>query len=180
MESTRLSAKPSVLVVDDNATNRMAFQAVLEKDFDVTTAESGAQAIDLCRKGDFTVIVLDVRMPGMNGFDTAEALRKTEATQAIPIIIFTSAYDQNMDQINRGFVAGATDFLFSPVEPALLKLKVTTYARIHLRHQSLRLKVQQLNDALARLHAELERRGWSVPGLKEVEQTASELVRHTL
>jgi len=180
MKSATPSTKPGVLVVDDNAANRMAFQAVLEKDFAVTTAESGAQAIDLCTKGDFAVIVLDVRMPGMNGFDTAEALRKREATRAIPIIIFTSAYDQNLEQVSRGFIAGATDFLFSPVEPGLLKLKVATYARMHLQHEALRFKVQQLNDALAKLHEELEHRGLAVSGLKEVEQTASEIDRQTL
>jgi len=180
MVPTLPMAKPTVLVVDDNASNRMAFQAVLEKDFAVTTAESGAQAIDLCTKTDFTVIVLDVRMPGMNGFDTAEALRMREATRAIPIIIFTSAYDQNMDQMSRGFVAGATDFLFSPVEPSLLKLKVATYSRLHLRHEALRLKVRQLNEALVKLHAELDRRGLVIPGLKEVEQSASDIDRQTV
>jgi CheY-like chemotaxis protein len=176
--------KPHVLIVDDNAANRTAFGAVLGHDYTVTLAESGQQAIDLCRKEEFAVIVLDVRMPGMDGFDTAETLRKREATRSTPIIIFTSAYDQNMAQITLGFVAGATDFLFSPVDPDLLKLKVKTYAQIFLRHEALRLQVQQLNDDLAELRAELSRRGLAVTGVKsrldKVERSASEIDRQTL
>jgi CheY-like chemotaxis protein len=175
--------KPRVLIVDDKAANRTAFEAVLEKEFSVTAAESGAQAVDLCRREDFAVIVLDVRMPDMNGFDTAEALRKLEATRTTPIIIFTSAYEQHFATISRGFQAGATDFIFSPVEPELLKLKVTTYAQIYLRHEALRLQVQQLKEALARLNAELSRRGQAVTEVRsrldQVERTASEIDRQT-
>jgi len=175
--------KPHVLIVDDKAANRTAFQAVLEKDFTVIVAESGMEAIELCRNHEFAVIVLDVRMPGMDGFETAEALRKRETTRTTPIIIFTSAYDQHMDQINRAFFSGATDFLFSPVEPDLLKLKVRTYAQFYLRHEALRLQVQQLNDALAGLHAELARRGMAVTEIRKrldkAEQSASEIKRQT-
>jgi CheY-like chemotaxis protein len=175
--------RPRVLIVDDKAANRTAFEAVLEKDFSVTVADSGTQAIDLCRKEEFAVIVLDVRMPEMNGFDTAEALRKQEATRATPIIIFTSAYDQHLATVTRGYLSGATDFIFSPVEPELLKLKVTTYAQIYLRHEALRLQVQQLKDALAKLTAELTRRGQAVTEvrsrLEQVERSASEIDRQT-
>lgn len=170
---------PHVLVVDDKAANRTAFQAVLEKEFTVTVAESGLQAIELCKTREFAVIVLDVRMPGLSGFDTAEALRKREATRTTPIIIFTSAYDQHMAQINQGFNSGATDFLFSPVEPDLLRLKVTTYAQFYLRHEELRREVRELKSALSDLHAELARRGLSVSTLDRVEQSASEIDRQT-
>src|SRR5262245_2754309 len=130
------AGKPRVLVVDDHPANRYAFESVLEKDFEVTLADSGRRAVELCRQRDFEVIVLDVRMPEMDGFDTAEALRRVERTRVIPII-FTSAYDQTLAQMTRGYVSGATDFLFSPVDPDLLKLKVGTYARIHRRQEAL-------------------------------------------
>ena len=175
--------KPRVLVVDDSAINRTAFEAVLEGDFSVTLAESGAQAIEKCRTAEFAVIVLDVRMPGMDGFDTAKALRTREATRATPIIIFTSAYDQNLAQITRGFSAGATDFLFTPVEPDLLKIKVTTYAQIYLRHEALRMQVQELQRAIVELREELKRRGQAVTTVRErldtVERKASEIDRDT-
>ena len=176
-------SKPRVLVVDDSAINRTAFEAVLERDFAVTLAESGAQALEKVRTEDFAVIVLDVRMPGMDGFDTAKVLRTTEPTRSTPIIIFTSAYDQNLAQVTRGFDSGATDFLFTPVEPDLLKIKVTTYAQIYLRQEALRAQVLQLQRELAALHAELSRRGQAVTTVKvrldNVEKTASEIERQT-
>ena len=176
-------SRPRVLVVDDSAINRTAFEAVLEKDFSVTLAESGIQAIERCRTEEFAVIVLDVRMPEMDGFDTARALRTREATRATPIIIFTSAYEQNLAQITRGFNAGATDFLFTPVEPDLLKLKVMTYADIYRRHEELRAQVLHLQRSLAELNEELRRRGLAVTTIKarldSVQASVSEIDRQT-
>jgi CheY-like chemotaxis protein len=176
-------AKPRVLVVDDSAINRTAFEAVLEREFSVTLAESGAEAIERCKTEEFAVIVLDVRMPGMDGFDTARALRTREATRSTPIIIFTSAYDQNLAQITRGFAAGATDFLFTPVEPDLLQIKVSTYAEFYRRQEELRAQVRQLQQSLAELHGELSRRGLAVNTIKArldtVERKASEIERQT-
>ena len=118
-----------------------------------------------------------------DGFDTAKLLRRREATRATPIIIFTSAYDQNLAQISRGFAAGATDFLFTPVEPDLLMIKVSTYAQIYQRQEALRAEVQQLQQALAELHEELRRRGLAVTTdkarLDTVEEKASEIERQT-
>lgn len=176
-------AKPNVLVVDDTLSNRIALESALERDFTVTLAESGTRALELCQKRDFAVIVLDVRMPEMNGFETAEALRKRSSTRSTPIIIFTSAFDQNTAQVTRGFRAGATDFLFNPVDPDLLKLKVGTYAQIYLRHEALRVQVRHLKEGLAELHADLARRGLDFPGLSSrletVERTASEIDEQT-
>jgi CheY-like chemotaxis protein len=176
-------SKPRVLVVDDSAVNRTAFEAVLEGDFTVTLAESGAKAVEKCLAEEFAVIVLDVRMPGMDGFDTAKVLRTSEPTRSTPIIIFTSAYDQNLVQITRGFDAGATDFLFTPVEPDLLKIKVSTYAQIYLRQEALRSQVVQLQRELTALHAELSRRGQAVTTVKvrldNIERAASEIERQT-
>src|SRR5436190_3186372 len=100
-----MSNRPRVLIVDDHEANRYAFEAVLEKDFDVLLADSGKQALDLCERQDFDVIVLDVRMPEMDGFDVAEGLRSRERTRVTPIV-FTSAYDQTLAQMTRGYVSG--------------------------------------------------------------------------
>jgi len=174
--------KPRVLVVDDHPANRYAFESVLEKEFDVALASSGKEALDLCRREEFAVIVLDVRMPEMDGFDTAEALRKQELTRVTPIV-FTSAYDQTIAQMNRGYVSGATDFLFSPVDAELLRLKVATYAQIHLRQVALQRSVQQLNEEIRSLHAELARRGVAVTRvearLNRIEAAAQQLSERT-
>lgn len=173
-----LSAKPRVLIVDDHEANRYAFETVLEQEFDVALAASGRQALELCQREDFAVIVLDVRMPEMDGFDTAEALRRCERTRVTPIV-FTSAYEQTVAQMTRGYVSGATDFLFSPVDADLLRLKVSTYANIHLRHEALQRNVVQLNEEIRSLHAELARRGVAVTRvaarLSRIEETAQQL-----
>ncbi len=178
-----MTRKPRVLVVDDHEANRYAFEAVLQKDFDVILADSGERALELCEREDFDVIVLDVRMPGKDGFDTAEALRARENTRVTPIL-FTSAYEQTIAQMTRGYVSGATDFLFSPVDPDLLRLKVGTYAQIHLRHEGLRRHVKDLDEEIRSLHAELARRGVSVTRvearMKSLEESAQKLVRRAL
>jgi PleD family two-component response regulator len=168
--------KPRVLVVDDSPSNRLAMEAVLDRDYDVTSVDSGMRAVEICRHQEFAVIVLDVRMPDMDGFSTAQVLRKLDATQSTPIIIFTSAFDQSVAHVSRGFAAGATDFLFSPIEPEILKLKVETYVQIYERQRELRLKVKELSAALSELRAELATLKSKVD---RVDKTFSDLDRQT-
>jgi CheY-like chemotaxis protein len=173
---------PRVLIVDDSPLNRAAFEAVLERDFNVIVVESGVDAVVACQDQDFAVILLDVRMPGMNGFETAEALRKLPRTRMTPII-FMSAYDQTLAQMTRGYVAGATDFLFSPVQDDLLRVKVSTYAQIQLRHEELRENVQQMNETIRQLREELDRKGLTVTRLelriRDLERSASKIDEQT-
>jgi hypothetical protein len=174
--------KPRILIVDDTPANRYAFQAVLEDDYTIYLAGSGRRALELAGQIEFAVILLDVRMPEMDGFETAEIIRKMEKVRFTPII-FTSAFDKTLAQLTRGYVAGATDFLFSPVEADLLKLKVATYAQIYLRNEALRLQIHQLNVTLQSLQAELAMRGPAENGLKarikELEDVIEELNRQT-
>jgi len=144
--------KQRVLIVDDNPANLLAFEVVLEKEFDVQLARSGRQAIELAQREDFAVILLDVRMPEMDGFETATRLRRLERTKHTSII-FTSAVEQSQAHVTRGFSVGATDYLFSPVEPDYLKFKVSVYAEFFARDQALRQQIAQLNDVVASLRA---------------------------
>jgi CheY-like chemotaxis protein len=147
--------KQRVLIVDDNPANRLAFQTVLEPDYEVHVVESGRQAIDLAQREEFAVILLDVRMPVMDGYETATRLRRLRG-MAYTSIIFTSAVDKAQSHVNQGFVAGATDYLFSPVDPEFLKFKVATYANMFERNESLRLQIVQLNEIVRSLRAETE------------------------
>jgi CheY-like chemotaxis protein len=149
-------AKPRVLIVDDNPANRRAFEILLEEKYTLEVAASGHQALELTLKEDFAVVLLDVRMPGMDGFEVAEFLRRRERTRHTPII-FISAFDQTVLQLKKGYVAGATDFIFSPVDEDLLKLKVATYVEIYLRNEALRLRILELETTLGSLHAEFRR-----------------------
>jgi len=176
-------AKPRVLIVDDTPANRYAFQSVLEEHYTVYIAGSGRRALELTRLEEFAVILLDVRMPEMDGFETAEHLRRDERIRFTPII-FTSAYDKTIGQLTRGYVAGATDFLFSPVDADLLKLKVATYVQVYLRNEALRIQIHQLNLTLQSLQTEVARREPVEKGLmariRELEDVISELNRQTV
>lgn len=151
-------AKPRVLIVDDHPANRRAFESLLEPDYSIEVAASGHQALELTLRIEFAVILLDVKMPGMDGFEVAELLRQRERTRHTPIV-FISAYDQTVIQMKRGYVAGATDFIFSPVDEELLKFKVGNYARIYVRNEALRLQVRQLEESLASLREDVRARG---------------------
>lgn len=147
-------AKPRVLVVDDRPANRLAFETLLAPLYTVVLAESGPEALQKALQEEFAVILLDVRMPGMDGFETAELLRKRESLRYTPIV-FMSAYDKTDLQAKKGYVAGATDYLFSPVDEDLLKLKVATYVQIYLKNEALRLQIQELQQTVQALQFEL-------------------------
>jgi response regulator RpfG family c-di-GMP phosphodiesterase len=148
--------KPRVLVVDDHPANRLAFETVLESDYTVFLAESGRQALELTLKVEFAVILMDVRMPEMSGYDTAAELRRRPSTRFTPII-FTSAVDQTLSHMNHAFAVGATDYIFSPVDAGFLKFKVATYAGMFLRHEALQLKVERLTELLRSVRDEVRR-----------------------
>ncbi|HVR87640.1 MAG TPA: response regulator, partial [Planctomycetota bacterium] len=147
-------AKPRVLIVDDHPANRLAFRMLLEPLYTIAVAANGRDALDLALRHDFAVILLDVRMPGMGGFEVAEYLRKDERTRYTPIV-FMSAYDRTDFHAKRGYIAGATDYIFSPVDEDLLKYKVGTYVQIFLRNEALWLQVQGLQETVRTLQHEL-------------------------
>jgi two-component system, sporulation sensor kinase E len=147
--------KPRILVVDDHPANRLAYETVLEGAYTVFLADSGRQALDVSRRVEFAVILLDVRMPEMDGYETAVELRRREPTRYTPIV-FTSAIDQTLSHVNRGFVVGATDYIFSPVDPEFLKFKVATYTQMFLRNEGLRIQIARLNELIHSLRAEID------------------------
>lgn len=148
--------KPKVLVVDDHPANRLAFEVVLSKHYDVQLAESGLEAVERVRGQEFAVIVLDVRMPGLDGFETAGRLRQLKNAN-FTTILFTSAVEQTLPHILRGLRVGATDYLLSPVDPELLRSKVDNYCRIYLMTLALRKQVAELHTVIGTLRREIER-----------------------
>jgi len=158
-------ARPRVLIVDDHPANRRAFETLLETDYTVSVAASGYQALELTLRDDYAVILLDVKMPGMSGFEVAELLRKRERTRCTPIV-FISAFDQTVFQMKQGYIVGATDFIFSPVDSELLKFKVATYVHIYLRNEALALQVRDLELTVASLRSEIRGRGTADPALQ--------------
>jgi CheY-like chemotaxis protein len=156
-----------VLVVDDHPANRAAFEAVLTPlGLDVVLAESGREALRLVAEREFAVILLDIRMPIMDGYETAERLRQLKLTRYTPII-FTSAYDMTAAQVTRAYVAGAIDYIPSPVDPDILTLKVQAFVQLYLRDEAVLNALKGLTASYDLLQAELAASQGISSGLQE-------------
>ena len=141
-----------VLAVDDNPGKRLALSTVLsELPVNVVTADSGREALRLLLRQDFAVILLDIRMPGMDGFETAALIRQRKNTEHTPIIFVTSFPDDT--HAARGYSLGAVDYILAPVDPEVLKTKVTVF--VELYRKTVQVKLQA--DILARRAAQLHR-----------------------
>jgi signal transduction histidine kinase len=144
---------PCLLLVDDRPENLLALEAVLEPlGHRLVRAGSGEEALRHLLTDDVAVIVLDVQMPGLDGFETAAAIKGRERTRDIPII-FLTALSREPEHRLLGYATGAVDYIFKPVEPDLLRAKVAVFVELHLTAR--RLKEQ--GELLAWRSAELER-----------------------
>lgn len=130
-----------ILIVDDNQSNLYSLKKLLEsKDFQVDTADSGEVALGKALKNDYALIILDVQMPDMDGFEVAETLAGYSKTKEVPII-FLSAVNTEKRFITRGYASGGKDYVTKPVDPEILLLKVKTF--YNLQEQNLALKKTQ-------------------------------------
>lgn len=144
--------KIKILVVDDRPENLMAIEGVLERpELSIITATSGNEALGLVLEHSFALILLDVQMPGMDGFEVAELMRGSEKTRDIPII-FVTAINKEETHVFTGYEKGAVDYLFKPLDPMVLRSKVNIFVELFQQ----RKKLQQSNAELSRTVAELE------------------------
>jgi PAS domain S-box-containing protein len=121
---------PAVLLVDDRPENLLALRAVLEPlNCDTVEVTSGEDALKALLQRDFAVVLLDVQMPGMDGFETAELIKGRQRTRAVPII-FVTAISKEPQHVFRGYEAGAVDYLFKPYDPELLRSKVRVFLEL--------------------------------------------------
>jgi two-component system, sporulation sensor kinase E len=125
----------NILMVDDHPENLLALEAVLTSpNYNLISAHSGKEALKCMLQHDFAVILLDVQMPGLNGFDTAKLIKAREKTKNIPII-FITAISQDMEHVHQGYSVGAIDYIFKPFQPETLKKKIEQFVKIHQNHQ---------------------------------------------
>src|ERR1700728_3910057 len=128
-----------VLVVDDVPANVKLLEARLSAEyFDVTTAMNGAQALAICERSECDLVLLDVMMPDMDGFEVCRRIKKNPATQHIPVVMVT-ALDQPSDRV-AGLDAGADDFLTKPVSDLVLIGRVRSVARLKMMTDELRMR----------------------------------------
>ena len=122
--------KAKILLVDDEPKSLFALQELLSTlGQNLMVAQSGEEALRLALKNDFAVILLDVRMPGIDGFETARLIRSRERSKSTPIIFLTAAADE-MTSMFRGYEVGAVDYLMKPVIPEVLKSKVAVFVEL--------------------------------------------------
>jgi len=144
-----------LLLVDDDPSNLLALQAILEPlGQELMLAQTGTDALRLCLEHDFAAILLDVRMPEMDGFETAEMIRARKRSLQTPIL-FVTAYRSD-EQLFRGYNLGAVDFLFKPIVPEILQSKVNVFVELRRTEQLLRRKAEELASAEERFRAVLE------------------------
>ncbi|MFJ3377070.1 putative bifunctional diguanylate cyclase/phosphodiesterase [Pseudomonas sp. NPDC086112] len=133
-----------LLIVDDYPENLISMRALLQRqDWQVFTAASGFEALSLLLEHDVDLVLLDVQMPGMDGFEVARLMRGSQRTRLTPII-FLTANEQSQDAVIKGYASGAVDYLFKPFDPQILKPKVQAL----LEHQRNRRALQQLSHDL--------------------------------
>ncbi len=162
---------PKVLLVNDNAASLTALESLLADavgrgEYEVVSARSGEEALRQVLLHDFAVIILDVRMPIMDGFATAEAIHSHPRSALVPIIFVTAHQADEMNRL-KGYQKGAVDYLFTPIIPQILQTKVAVFAELMKRNLQLDLqarelaklnqdlRLQRLRD-LERMNAELE------------------------
>jgi len=145
-----------ILLVDDDERNLLALATVLEDLGEVVLARTGEEALRYLLKGEFAVILLDVYMPGMDGYETAQIIRSREQTKGIPIV-FLSAVNKEAEHLLRGYSMGAVDYVFKPVDPIVLRSKATVFVDLFQKTKEVERKAaheQALLDATIRANAE--------------------------
>ena len=120
-----MTEKPTLLLVDDEPTNLRVLRTVLQEDYRLLFAKSGEEALQLVQLQQPDLILLDVMMPGLTGFDVCGQLKNNPATQAIPVIFVTALKDE-IDE-TRGFATGAVDYITKPISPAVVRARVKTH-----------------------------------------------------
>ncbi|WP_405644144.1 two-component system response regulator [Streptomyces sp. NBC_00019] len=169
--------RASILLVDDMEDNLVALEAVLGSlNEPLVRARSGEEAMKALLRQQFALVLLDVRMPGMDGFETAANIKRLDQTKDVPIIFLTGAEDDS-GYAFRGYATGAADYLTKPFDPWVLRAKVTVFLDLHRKNQQLeRLLAQDQGEVDTRL-ADLEKQlsGENPPDLATLRTQVREL-----
>ncbi|HEY9651528.1 MAG TPA: response regulator [Coleofasciculaceae cyanobacterium] len=147
----------NILLVDDHPENLLALEAILERlGQTLVKANSGEEALRCLLQQDFAVILLDVQMPGMDGFETAKLIRNRERSRYTPII-FLTAFNTSDTMVFKGYSLGAVDYLFKPLEPEILVSKVTVFVDLFRKTEEIKRQAAQLVAMNAELKKSEER-----------------------
>lgn len=140
----------SILVVDDNPANLGSLEALLkDTGAEIVKAHSGNQALLELLSREFALVLLDIQMPAMDGFETAQLIRSRDKTRHLPII-FLTAYHRSETNVLQGYSLGAVDFLFKPIVPEILRSKVVFFLELHAKNLEIRRQAELLREAQKR------------------------------
>lgn len=168
-----------ILVVDDRADNLLSIESILEREsYTIVKANSGKAALKiLLKEFDFSLILMDVQMPDMNGFETASLIYQRDRLKDIPII-FITAHSHEEEAIFKGYRLGAVDFIYKPVNPELLRVKVGLFVELYRKTQSLIAQEQKLLTANASLQREIKEKEASERKVLELNDQLLQNNRH--
>jgi two-component sensor histidine kinase len=159
----------NILIVDDEPKNLTVLEAILDNpDYRLVRAESAEQALLALLADEFALLILDIRMPGMTGFDLARMVKERRKTADVPIIFLTAYYHEDQ-HVLEGYGTGAVDYLLKPVNPSVLRAKVEIFAELYRKQRS----IENVNRALL---AEVSARGRTEDQLREVNATLEQRV----
>jgi PleD family two-component response regulator len=136
-----------ILAVDDHPENLVALEGILDRpEYRIVKALSGAEALKHVLKHDFALILLDVMMPRMDGFETASLIRDRDASRDTPII-FLTANASDVRLIYKAYSVGAVDYLIKPIDPDVVRAKVAVFVDLYRKSRQIRLQEQKLREA---------------------------------
>ena len=156
-----LNAPINILIVDDEPKNLTVLETVLDDPgYRLVRAESTDQALHALVLEEFALLILDIRMPGMTGFELAQMIKERKKTARVPIIFLTAYYNEDQHVLT-GYGSGAVDYLHKPVNPAILRSKVAVFADLHRKSHNLLAEVAErrlAEEQLRELNETLEQR----------------------
>ena len=168
--------KVKILLVDDRPANLLTLESILEDlGQEMVKATSGKEALRFLLKDDYAVILLDVKMPEMDGFETATLIRERERSRHTPIVFLTAHKDE--EHLFRGYYAGAVDFLYKPINPEVLRSKVSVFVDLSLKTELLRRQAEALQAKNAELEQMLQQRRRAEEQIRALNAELEERVR---
>jgi signal transduction histidine kinase len=160
-----------ILLVDDREDNLFSIETILEKDnYTIVKAKSGREALKvLLHEQDFSLILMDVQMPELNGFETATIIYERDKLKDIPII-FITAFSYDEDYIFKGYRTGGVDYIYKPIKPELLRMKVSVFVELYRKNQQLLLHERKLLAANKSLQKEIDERKTSEEKIRSLNE----------
>ena len=170
-----MTSDRKILIVDDNEANLFSLEKILEKlNYPIHTARDGMETLRLCLQHEYSLILLDIQMPEMDGFETLEHIRKDSNNQFVPVILISAIFTENQYKL-KGIQTGAVDFLPKPIDPGILRAKVKVFMELEEHKASLKALISELAMKNDQLEIEITKRKKVEESLREAKIKAEKI-----